>query len=122
MFVRFTIILLLVGFSFVFATEQTENRLQDSSDSLQRVSDVPLSKQSAYTGKGFTVGIGMGVFDATSECDCMGIWQGQLEYFYAPWFSGGIGVVAAGCYGVYQKALPALQSLQLLPHGSGFTY
>ena len=72
MFVRFAIILLLAGLSFAFA-----------------VSDIPLPKQSAYTGKGFTVGLGMGVFDPSDECDCLGVWQGQADYFYTPWLSGG---------------------------------
>ena len=49
-FVRFAIILLLAGVSFAFSAESADS-----------VSDIPLPKQSAYTGKGFTVGIGMGV-------------------------------------------------------------
>ena len=54
--------------------------------------DIPLPKQSAYTGKGFTVGIGAGAFDPSDECDCMGVWQGQADYFYTPWLSGGLEV------------------------------
>ncbi len=80
-FVRYAIILLLAGVSFAFAAESADS-----------VSDIPLPKQSAYTGKGFTVGIGMGVFDASEKCDCVGIWQGQADYFYTPWFSGGVEV------------------------------
>ena len=80
-FARYAIILLLAGVSFAFAAESADS-----------VSDIPLPKQSAYTGKGFTVGIGMGVFDASEKCDCVGIWQGQADYFYTPWFSGGVEV------------------------------
>ena len=80
-FVRYAIILLLAGVSFAFSAESADS-----------VSDIPLPKQSAYTGKGFTVGLGMGVFDASEKCDCVGIWQGQADYFYTPWFSGGVEV------------------------------
>ncbi len=78
MFVRFAIILLLAGLSFAFAAEQ-----------VAKGPDIPLAKQSAYTGKGFTMGLAMGVFDPSDKCDCLGLWQGQADYFYTPWFSGG---------------------------------
>lgn len=79
MFIRFVIILLLAGLSFVSAQEKP-------------VYDIPLPRQSAYTGKGFTAGLGVGVFDPSGECDCLGIWQGQADYFYNSWFSGGVEV------------------------------
>lgn len=85
MFVRFLIAFLLVGLSSAFAQPDSLSRAGAS----ERVFDVPLSKQSAYTGKGFSVGLGMGVFDPSDECDCLGLWQGQMDYFYTSWFSGG---------------------------------
>lgn len=51
--------------------------------------NIPLPRQTAYTGKGLSVGIGAGVFDPTVKCDCMGTWQAQIEYFYTDWISGG---------------------------------
>lgn len=51
--------------------------------------NIPLPRQTAYTGKGLSVGIGAGVFDPTIKCDCMGIWQAQVEFFYTDWISGG---------------------------------
>ena len=80
-FVRFLITLLLAGLSFVFA--------QENAVSQSAVKDIPLPRQSAYTGRGFAVGLGMGVFDPSDECDCLGVWQGQADYFYTPWLSGG---------------------------------
>lgn len=84
MFVRFAIILLWAGLSFALAQEKTASQFA--------IKDIPLPKQSAYTGQGFTVGIGAGGFDPSDECDCLGIWQGQMEFFYSPWFSGGVEV------------------------------
>lgn len=52
----------------------------------------PLPRQSAYIGKGFSVGLAGGVFEPTRECDCLGVWQGQGEFFYSPWLSGGMDV------------------------------
>ena len=80
-FVRLAIILLLAGLSFVCAEENVVSQ--------PAVKDIPLPRQSAYTGKGFTMGLGMGVFDPSDKCDCLGLWQGQADYFYTPWFSGG---------------------------------
>lgn len=51
--------------------------------------NIPLPRQTSYTAKGLSVGIAAGVYDPTQECDCMGIWQAQIEYFYADWISGG---------------------------------
>lgn len=51
--------------------------------------NIPLPRQTAYTGKGLSVGIGAGVFQPTVDCDCMGIWQAQVEFFYTDWISGG---------------------------------
>lgn len=50
--------------------------------SADSVKSIPLPRQTAYTGKGLSIGLGAGIFDPTEDCDCMGIWQGQLEYFY----------------------------------------
>lgn len=52
--------------------------------------NIPLPRQTAYTGKGLSIGFGAGIFNPTEDCDCMGVWQGQLEYFYADWISAGI--------------------------------
>lgn len=52
--------------------------------------NIPLPRQTAYTGKGLSVGIGAGIYNPSEDCDCMGIWQIQLEYFYTDWISAGI--------------------------------
>lgn len=54
--------------------------------------NIPLPGQSAYTGKGLSVGIGAGIYNPTKDCDCLGVWQGQLEYFYSESVSGGLDV------------------------------
>ena len=72
--------------------------VQDSSasvsDSVSQVSsaNIPLPRQSAYLGKGISVGIAGGIFKPSDDCDCLGVWQGQLEYYYSKWVSGGLDV------------------------------
>lgn len=53
---------------------------------------IPLPRQSAYTGYGLVVGLAAGIFNTTKECDCLGVWQGQVEYFYSDWVSAGLDV------------------------------
>lgn len=74
--------------------QSSSSQESSSSEVLEKriVLSVPLSRQSAYIGKGVSVGIAAGVFNPTEDCDCLGVWQGQLEYFYADWVSGGIDV------------------------------
>ena len=43
---------------------------------------IPLPHQTAYLGKGLSVGIGAGLFKASDDCDCLGVWEGQVEYHY----------------------------------------
>ena len=72
--------------------------VQDSSanvsDSVSQVSsaNIPLPRQSAYLAKGISVGVAGGIFRPSEDCDCLGVWQGQLEYYYSKWVSGGIDV------------------------------
>lgn len=54
--------------------------------------NIPLPRQSAFLGEGFSVGIGAGLFNASKDCDCLGIWQGQLEYHYKEYLTGGFDV------------------------------
>ena len=49
---------------------------------------IALPGQSVYTGKGLSFGFGSGVYDPSGDCDCMGSWQVQMEYFYTDWLSG----------------------------------
>ena len=65
--------------------------LADEGDSLATKSwrtPVALPGQSAYTGAGLSIGLAGGVFSPIEDCDCMGSWQGQLEYFYSDLVSG----------------------------------
>lgn len=52
----------------------------------------PLPRQSAYTGSGIIVALAGGLFNPTKECDCLGVWQGQLEFFYTEKISASIDV------------------------------
>ena len=54
--------------------------------------NIPLPHQSAFLGEGFSVGIGAGLFSASKECDCLGVWQGQLEFHYKDFITGGFDV------------------------------
>ena len=70
-----------------------QDSTSDKQDSLRRTRDsAPLPRQSAYTGKGLVVGLAAGIFSPTEECDCLGVWQGQVEYFYRDWVSAGVDV------------------------------
>lgn len=54
--------------------------------------NIPLPHQSAYLKEGFSVGLGAGLFNASEDCDCLGVWQGQLEYHYRDYVTGGFDV------------------------------
>ncbi|MBO4711469.1 hypothetical protein J5681_06070 [bacterium] len=54
--------------------------------------NIPLPHQTAFLGKGLSVGIGAGLFKASDDCDCLGVWQGQLEYHYSDFITGGLDV------------------------------
>jgi hypothetical protein len=54
--------------------------------------NIPLPHQSAYLREGISVGIGAGLFNATDDCDCLGIWQGKVEYHYNEFITGGLDV------------------------------
>lgn len=56
------------------------------------IKSIPLPRQTAYIGAGLSVGIGAGIYNPTDDCDCMGIWQAQVEYFYADWISAVVDV------------------------------
>lgn len=58
-------------------------------DSVSKKESVPLPRQTAYTGEGLSFGFGGGVFAPQKECDCLGTWQVQMEYFYLSWLSSG---------------------------------
>ena len=54
--------------------------------------NVPLPHQSAFLGEGLSAGVGAGLFNASKDCDCLGVWQGQLEYHYKDYITGGFDV------------------------------
>lgn len=89
-------VLLFILFTaiFSFASEVATDSLVNSEiKPAEQVSkNIPLPRQTAYTGKGLSIGIAGGVYDPTEDCDCVGNWQGQLEYFYTPSVSGGVDV------------------------------
>lgn len=60
------------------------------SSPIAAMEDIPLPKQSAFTGKGLAIGIGVGVFNPSGDdCNCIGMWQAHVDYFYLPYLSGG---------------------------------
>lgn len=59
---------------------------------MSKIRSIPLPRQTAYTGVGLAIGLSAGVYNPTEDCDCMGVWQGQMEYFYTDWISGGFDV------------------------------
>jgi hypothetical protein len=54
--------------------------------------NIPLPHQAAFLGHGISVGVGAGLFNASKDCDCLGVWQGQLEYHYRDYITGGFDV------------------------------
>lgn len=83
--------LLFILFSaiFSFASDVATDSL---SQGINGRKNIPLPRQTAYTGKGLSIGIAGGVYNPTDDCDCVGNWQGQLEYFYTPTISAGMDV------------------------------
>ena len=68
--------------------------MPDTAESKQtkKTYNIPLPRQSAFLGEGISVGIGAGLFNASKDCDCLGVWQGQLEYHYRDYITGGFDV------------------------------
>ncbi|MCQ2050219.1 MAG: hypothetical protein MJZ22_04365 [Candidatus Saccharibacteria bacterium] len=54
--------------------------------------NIPLPRQTVYLEKGLSFGFGAGIYNPTEECDCIGTWQAQLEFYYTPRVSAGIDV------------------------------
>lgn len=86
----FLLIVLVFGLSASFAADTVDSL--ESENKLSEISTVPLPGQTAYMEQGLSFGMGFGVYDPLDECDCMGAWQVQLEYFYSDWISGGADV------------------------------
>ncbi|WP_405340182.1 hypothetical protein [Fibrobacter sp.] len=82
----FLLIALVFGSSVAFAAEDVDPLSLDTRET------IPLPGQTAYMGEGLSFGLSLGVYDPLAECDCMGAWQAQLEYFYKEWLSGGTNV------------------------------
>ena len=86
----FLLIAFVFGSSAVFAADAVDSL--ESQNKLSEISTVPLPGQTAYMEQGLSFGMGFGIYDPLDECDCMGAWQVQLEYFYSDWISGGADV------------------------------
>ena len=86
----FLLIAFVFGWSASFAADGVDSL--ESENKLSEISTVPLPGQTAYMEQGLSFGMGFGVYDPLDECDCMGAWQVQLEYFYSDWISGGADV------------------------------
>lgn len=80
----------LVIILFLFFTPVALLADEDFLDYSNAPMSIALPGQSAYTGVGLSVGLGGGIFSPIGDCDCMGSWQAQLEYFYSDWLSGGL--------------------------------
>ena len=82
--------LVVLIFLFLLFSPVTLLAEADSLEQASSVRSVALPGMSAYTGVGLSVGLGGGIFSPIEDCDCMGSWQAQLEYFYSPRLSGGL--------------------------------
>ena len=58
----------------------------------KREYNVPLPHQSAYLREGLSVGLGAGLLNPSQDCDCLGVWEGQFEYHYRRYITGGLDV------------------------------
>ena len=90
-------IFILAACAFAVDTAADSTAVADSApdkqDSIRRTREsIPLPRQSVYTGRGLNVGLAAGIFNPTDDCDCLGVWQGQAEFFYRDWISAGIDV------------------------------
>ena len=83
LFVVIAFFLLLPSLSFA-----GESSASGDSVAVPKRKSIALPSQSAYMGAGLSIGLAGGVFSPIEECDCMGSWQGQLEYFYSELVSG----------------------------------
>lgn len=86
----FLLIVLVFGLSASFAADDVDSL--ESENKLSEITTVPLPGQTAYMEQGLSFGMGFGVYDPLDECDCMGAWQVQIEYFYSDWVSAGADV------------------------------
>lgn len=93
----FLLIALVFGLSASFAADAVDQHVEDKFDSpatdtlsqRKEYRSIPLPGQTAYNGVGLTFGMGFGMYIPPHDCDCMGSWQVQMEYFYLDWLSGG---------------------------------
>ena len=82
----FLLIALVFGLSTAYAEDSVDSLA--SEDKLSEIVSVPLPGQASYNAEGLTFGMGFGLFVPAHDCDCMGAWQVQMEYFYLHWLSG----------------------------------
>jgi len=82
------VICLLVASAF--AAETVDSATVNPTNSFRE--SVPLPHQTAYLAQGISVGFAGGVVVPTEKCDCLGMWQGQAEYFYTDFLSMGADV------------------------------
>ncbi|MBS7271052.1 MAG: hypothetical protein KIG97_01500 [Fibrobacter sp.] len=83
LFIFIAFVLLLPSYSLA-----GESSASGDSVAVPKRESIALPSQSAYMGAGLSIGLAAGVFSPIDECDCMGTWQGQLEYFYSDLVSG----------------------------------
>ncbi len=63
----------------------------------QVVRSIPYPSRSVYVAKGILGGIGFGKTQNIADTGSLFLWQGEMSYFYKPYFSAGLGgKIAAG--------------------------
>lgn len=72
--------------------DSLEKARQDSIYQWECIRSIPLPRQTAFQEQGISVGIAAGLYNPTEKCDCLGLWQGQLEYHYSEKISSGLDV------------------------------
>lgn len=82
----------MLSVAFVEASEPAPSDSSGALNPNKSLVSIPLTHQTVYLPKGIAVGIGAGIYNPTENCDCLGVWEGVLEYFYSERVSGGINV------------------------------
>lgn len=72
--------------------DSLEKAAQDSMARWMNTRNIPLPRQTVFLEKGISVGVAAGLYNPTEKCDCLGVWQGQLEYHYSEKISSGFDV------------------------------
>lgn len=93
-------LLLLCCVSYAETDDSTKVDSKEARKEAYKASDggIPLPRQLSYTGKGISIGLGLGYMLPIGDGndDAVAAWRGAGEYFYQPWLSAGTDVLIYG--------------------------